>query len=171
MSEPRSRRSATTRLLGLALLVMLTAACGRSPRVGTGTVAQAKTRVIALVNATGAAVRSRVTFEPVRSADELPCKKTLFGYSVGSTHTRRAEVPTEVAVKPRRNGPGDGASLLPTIEQYWRNQGYAIDRSGMSDRRFPKLRARVGTDELLVATGYVGLPQLNLYAVSACVRS
>jgi hypothetical protein len=65
---------------------------------------------------------------------------------------------------------GDGASLLPGIEQFWRSRGYTIDRSGLSDRSYPKVRARVGADDLLVATGYVGLPRLNLYGVSACVK-
>jgi hypothetical protein len=162
------------RLLALGLLVVVTAGCGRGPRIAPGTLAQAKTRVIDLVNATGAVIESRVAFVPAQHADELPCKKTLLGFTVGNTGTRRAEVPIEIAVDTAANATGgttDGASLLPTIERYWRAQGYTIDRSGMSDRQFPKLRASVGADELLVATGYVGLPQLNLYAVSACVRS
>ena len=66
---------------------------------------------------------------------------------------------------------GDGAALLPGIERYWHSLGYTIDTSGLSDRSFPKVRAHVGADDLIVATGYVGLPRLNLYVVSACVRS
>jgi hypothetical protein len=163
---PRPRRVASARLLGAALVLVLAAGCGHGPRIASGTLARAKVRVAALVNATGTAVGSRVAFVPVPTADELPCKKTLFGFTVGDTGAHRAEVPVEVRVTS-----GDGAALLPGIERYWRSQGYTIDRSGLSDRQFPKVRAHVGTDDLLVATGYVGLPRLNLYGVSACVRS
>lgn len=148
------------------LLVTLAAGCGHSPRIAPESLAQAKARVVALVNATGAAVGSRVTFVPARTADELPCKKTFLGYTVGNTDAHRAEVPVEVPV----TGSRDGASLLPDIETYWRSLGYTIDRSGLSDREFPKVRAHVGADYLLVATGYIGLPQLNLYGVSGCVK-
>jgi hypothetical protein len=154
------------RLAALSLLVVVAAGCGRSPRIGSGTLAQAKTRVIALVNETGAVVAPNVTFVTADSADELPCNKKLLGYTVGHTNAHQAEVPIEIAVK----GSADGASLLPAIESFWQSKGFTIDRSGMSDRQFPKLRAHAGAGVLLVATGYVGLPRLNLYGVSPCVR-
>ena len=95
----------------------------------------------------------------------LPCRKRLLGYAVGDTGARQAEVPLPVIL----TGTGNGASLLPRIERYWRSRGYTIDGSGLSDRHFPKVRAHAGSD-LLVATGYADLPEVNLYAVSACVE-
>ena len=96
----------------------------------------------------------------------MPCKKRFLGYVVGDTGAHRAELPVVVPL----TGAGDGASLLPRIEKYWRSLGYTIDRSGLSDRQFPKVRAHVDTGDLIVATGYVGLPEVNLYAVSPCVK-
>lgn len=162
MSKPRSAP-----FVAAAFAVVLGAGCAGTPRIASGHLADAKARVVALVNATGRSVGSRLSFVPAQSADELPCKKKFLGYSVGDTGAHQAEVPVSVAV----TGGSDGAALLPGIETYWRKQGYPIDRSGLSDRQFPKLRAHAGNDVLLVATGYVGLPRLNLYAVSACVRS
>jgi hypothetical protein len=161
MSRPRSAP-----FVAVAFAVVLGAGCAGTPRIAAGHLADAKARVLALVNATGRSVGSRLAFVPAQSADELPCKKKFLGYSVGDTGAHQAEVPISVAV----TGGSDGAALLPAIEAYWRGRGYTIDRSGLSDRQFPKLRAHAGTDALLVATGYVGLPRLNLYAVSACVR-
>ena len=162
MSKPRSAP-----FVAAAFAVVLGAGCAGTPRIAAGHLADAKARVVALVNATGRSFGAHVAFVPVESADELPCKKKLFGYSVGDTGAHQAELPISVAV----TGGSDGAALLPRLETYWRAQGYTIDRSGLSDRQFPKLRAHAGNDSLLVATGYVGVPRLNLYAVSACVRA
>jgi hypothetical protein len=151
----------------IAISTLLGSGCAGTPRIADGTLAEAKTRVVALVKATGRAVGPRAVDVPVNGADELPCKKRFLGYVVGDTGAHRAEVPVVVML----TGRGDGASLLPRIERYWRSRGYTIDRSGLSDHHFPKVRAHVGSGELLVATGYVGLPEVNLYGVSACVRS
>jgi hypothetical protein len=159
---PRSRATVV-----IVAALLLGTGCTRSDKVADGNLADAKTRVIALVKATGRAIGPRALDVPVRGADELPCKKRFLGYVVGDAGARRAEVPVIVQL----TGPGDGASLLPRIERYWRSRGFTIDGSGLSDRSFPKLRARVDSGELLVATGSVGLPEVNLYGVSACVRS
>lgn len=144
--------------------LLLGSGCAGTPRVAVGTLADAKTRVIALVKETGRAIGPRAPSVPVHGADELPCKKRFLGYVVGDTGAHRAEVPVVVQL----TGTGDGASLLARIERYWRSRGFTIDRSGLSDHHFPKVRAHVDTGELLVATGYVGLPEVNLYGVSAC---
>jgi hypothetical protein len=147
--------------------VLFGGGCAGTPKIAGGSLGEAKTRVIALLKATGRAIGPRAVDVPVHGADELPCKKRFLGYVVGDTGAHRAELPVVVML----TGTGDGASLLPRIEAYWRSRGYTIDRSGLSDRHFPKVRAHVGSGELLVATGYVGLPQINLYGVSECVRS
>lgn len=153
-------------MVAIAIAVTVGAGCAGTPRIAKGTLADAKTRVTALVAATADAIGPRAPNVSVGAPDLLPCKKRFLGYVVGDTGAHRAELPVVVPL----TGEGDGASLLPRIERYWRSRGYTIDRSGMSDRVFPKVRARVGTGDLLVATGYAGLPEVNLYAVSPCVR-
>jgi hypothetical protein len=161
----RPRRRSPARAVGVVAVVVLAAGCTGTPPIAGGTLAKAKARVIALVDETGAALGPRAPRVRVVSAGELPCKKRLLGYAVGDTGARQAEVPLPVIL----SGTGDGASLLPRIEAYWRSRGYTIDRSGLSDRHFPKVRAHAGSD-LLVATGYADLPEVNLYAVSPCLR-
>lgn len=167
MSVPRSRVPQPVAMLAIiASVALFGAGCAGTPRIADGTLADAKARVVELVNTTAAAIGPRAPDMPARSADELPCKKQLFGYAVGDTGAHRAEVPVPMLL----TGNGDGASLLPRIEHYWRARGYTIDRSGLSDHHFPKVRAHIATGDLLVATGYVGAPEINLYAVSPCVR-
>lgn len=170
MSVP-GLRAVERHSLGASLLIVIAVTlgtgCAGTPRIATGTLAAEKTRVVALVTATGRLLGPRAPDVPVQSPDELACKKQFLGYSVGDTGAHRAEVTALVTL----TGTGDGASLLAGIERYWRARKYSIDRRGMSDQHFPKVRATVGTGELLVATGYVGYPQVNLYAVSPCVRS
>jgi hypothetical protein len=157
----------SVRMVLVAAAVAFGSGCAGTPRIEQGTLADAKTRVVALVTATGGAIGPRAPDVSVGTADELPCKKRFLGYVVGDTGAHRAEVSAIVKL----TGQGDGASLLGGIERYWRAHKYSIDRRGISDQHFPKLRATDGTGDLLVATGYVGLPQVNLYAVSPCVRS
>ncbi len=152
-------------VLALAATLLL-GGCTGSPRIASQNLATARARVLALVNETGTAIGAPADFVPAAGADLLPCKKKFLGYSVGDTGAHHAEVPVVVPL-----ASGTGAALLPRIEAYWRAQGYTIDRSGMGDRTFPKLRAHVGNDYLLIATGYATLPEVNLYGVSACVRS
>src|SRR5438445_515578 len=117
MSVPTSRRVAI-----IALVVVFGAGCTGTPHIAGGTLADAKTRVVDLVNATAAAMGPRAPDLPARSADELPCKKRLLGYAVGDTGAHHAEVPVPMLL----TGSGDGASLLPRIERYWRSRGYTI---------------------------------------------
>jgi hypothetical protein len=163
---PRLRNTGPARAAILAAACLFAAGCSGSPRVAAVKLATARHEVVALVNATGAAIDPPAHYVPVGGADLLPCKKKLLGYSVGDTGAHHAEAPVRVAL-----ASGDGAALLGRIEHYWRDRGYRIDRSGMGDKTFPKLRAFVGADYELIATGYVGLPEVNLYGVSACARS
>lgn len=166
MSGPRARRSWSARLAGLGLVVVLGTGCTQSPKIASGNLAAAKLHILTLVNQTGVALGTTAEFTPARTADALPCYKKAFGYTVKHLDANQAEVPLPIKV----NGDGTGAALLSRVERYWRSRGYTIDRSGMSDKHYPKLRAHAG-DNLLVATGYVTLPQINLYGVTPCVRS
>ena len=163
---PTSERRSRSALVLIVMAVTLGTACTGTPRIAKGTMADAKARVVALVTASGTAIGPRARSVPVEAADQLPCKKRFLGYVVGDAGAHRAETSAVVML----TGPGDGASLLGDIERYWRARGYSIDRSGLSDHHFPKVRATVGTGDLLVATGYAGAPEVNLYAVSPCVR-
>lgn len=166
MAEPRSRRLLRARIAALGVVVILASGCTGSPHVASGSLADAKQRILALVNATGAAIGAPAKFTPAHVADPLPCNKTLLGYTVGHLSAHHAEVPVTLAI----SGPHDGRDLLPRVERYWTSKGYKIDRSGLSDHRYPKIRTHVGGD-LLVATGYVGVHQINVYGVTPCVRS
>jgi hypothetical protein len=165
MHRPRSGSVRSVRFAALALTVVLAAGCTGSPPIESGTLAQAQQRVLALVNATGEAIGSPAEFKPVRSATELPCYKTLLGYTVSHLKASRASVPILFSIKGNVQGP----ALLPRVERYWESRGYPIDRSGLSDSRFPKVRAHVG-DDLLVATGFAGAATMTLYGVSPCTR-
>ena len=150
------------------MLVATLAGCS-TPRTGSGTLAEAKSRIVDLVNQTAAQIGSPVDAAPVKRADALPCRKHFLGYTISRLSTHRAEATDPIAFTTTTTTQ-DGASLLPRVEAYWKSRGWSVDRSGMSDRHYPKLRTHVGGD-LLVATGYVRLHQINLYGVSECVRS
>jgi hypothetical protein len=151
---------------GAVALVIVGSGCASNPHIASGTFAQQGREVVAIVNATGNAIGAPAEFKPVTEADPLPCYKKMFGYTVKHLAANQAEIPTFFKV----SGGTDGASLLPRVEKYWKSKSYAVDRSGLSDHRYPKLRTHIGAD-LLVVTGYTGVSQMNLYAVSPCVRS
>lgn len=157
-----SRRRA---LGALVLLAAVLAGCS-TPVTGPGTLAEAKHRVGDLVNQTAEQLGSPVVYKRVTASDPVPCRKHLLGYTISRLATHRAEVIDPITFKGSQNG----ASLLGRVETYWKSRGWPIDRSGLSDHHYPKLRTHVGGD-LLVATGYVALPQIDLYGVSECVRS
>jgi hypothetical protein len=159
--------SVSARLRRVAALAAVAVLAGCStPVTGAGTLTEAKHRVADLVNETAGQIGSPVTFEAAPPADALPCRKHFLGYTVSRLATHRAEVTDPIAF----TGIEDGAALLPRVEAYWKSRGWKVDRSGLSDRHYPKIRTHVGHD-LLVATGYVALHQINLYGVSDCVKS
>jgi hypothetical protein len=142
------------------------AACSTSPRIASGTFAEQEQRIVALVNGTGSAIGSPANFTPALTANPLPCYKKTLGYTVKHLAANHAEVPVIIKI----SGNTQGTALLARVERYWKSRGYVIDRRGLSDPRFPKIRTHVG-DDLLVATGYATGNELNLYGVTPCVRS
>jgi hypothetical protein len=171
MPEPRSGRVRSARLAGVAALVVVvlvvaTAGCSSNPTIVTGTFAQREQRIVALVNATGEAIGAPAEFTPADRANPLPCYKKMLGYTVKHLAANHAELPIVIMIK----GDVDGPALLPRVERYWKSRGFVIDRSGLSDPRFPKLETHVG-DDLLVATGFTAAHEMTLYGVTPCVRS
>jgi hypothetical protein len=154
------------RLAGIALLVVVAAGCSSNPPIASGTFAQAQQRIVALVNATGEAIGAPAEFTPAHRANPLPCYKKVLGYTVKHLAANHAELPIPIAI----TGTVDGPALLPRVERYWKSLGFVIDRTGLSDPRFPKLETHVG-DDLLVATGFTGAHEMTLYGVTPCVRS
>ncbi|HEX4492494.1 MAG TPA: hypothetical protein VH914_14905 [Acidimicrobiia bacterium] len=150
----------------VVVAITLVAGCS-TPATGSGTLTEARHRIVDLVNETAQQIGSPVAFKAlaVSKTDPVPCRKHFLGYTISRLATHRAEVTDPMAF----TGGDDGASLLPRVEAYWRSRGYTVDRSGLSDQHYPKLRAHVG-DDLLVATGYVGVHQINVYGVTPCVR-
>jgi hypothetical protein len=136
-----------------------------NPRIATGTFAEQQQRIVALVNATGEAIGAPAQFKPAHKANPLPCYKKVLGYTVKHLAANHAELPIPIAI----TGDVDGPALLPRVERYWQSRGFVIDRSGLSDPRFPKLETHVG-DDLLVATGFTGAHEMTLYGVTPCVK-
>jgi hypothetical protein len=169
MLEPRSRRVRSLRLVAVGLLapigLVMGSGCSSSPQVATGTFAEQQQRIVELVNATGAAIGAPAQFKAAHTANPLPCYKKMLGYTVKHLAANHAELPIVIMI----TGDVDGPALLPRVERYWKSRGYVIDRSKLSDLRFPKLETHVG-DDLLVATGYVGAHEINLYGVTPCVK-
>jgi hypothetical protein len=171
MPEPRSRRVRSLRLAGIAALAVVALSvvatgCSSNPTIATGTFAERGQRIVALVNATGEAIGAPAEFTPAHKANALPCYKKTLGYTVKHLAANHAELPIVIMIK----GDVDGPALLPRVERYWMSRGYVIDRSKLSDPRFPKLETHVG-DDLLVATGFTGAHEMTLYGISPCVRS
>jgi hypothetical protein len=154
------------RLAGIALLVVAATGCTTSPRIASGNFAEQQQRIVALVDATGAAIGSPAQFKAVKTANPLPCYKKMLGYTVKHLAANHAEVPVLIPL----SGDARGPALLPRVERYWKSRGFVIDRSGLSDPRFPKIRAHVG-DDLLVATGYASGHEMTLYGLTPCVGS
>src|SRR4051794_12615306 len=156
----------------IAIVCAVAAGCS-SPSIGRDSYETGRRRVVELLNESGAALPAGSGFHPVslRDTDREVCRKKFLGYSLGGQDGRRPEV-TAIANLPKGTDP---SSMLPRIEQVWRQHGYTVDRSALDDPRFPKLRARVG-DYSLVATsfshtpGFSTAPRVTLYAVGACMK-
>jgi hypothetical protein len=166
MPEPKSRPLRSVRVVAVGLLVVLGTGCSSSPRIASGSFAASSRRIVSLINATGDAIGAPAEFTPARAANPLPGYKKVLGYTVEHLAANHAEVPVLINI----TGTIDGRALLPRVERYWKSRGFTIDRSGLGDPRFPKVRAHVGSD-LLVATGFVGSHEMTLYGVTPCVRS
>jgi hypothetical protein len=160
-------RGVASAVLALGLAAGLLSACSK-PSTGPGDLASGRERVVDLVEEAAAALPPglAVTVTPPTETGEVTCRKKLLGYAVGSAGTHRAEVPllvdTPAGTNPR--------AALTAIEQRWRDQGYDIDRSGLSSERYPKIRARIDGYEV-VATADLQTPRLTFYAVSPCLTS
>lgn len=105
-------------------------------------------------------------YEPPTEVGTIRCRKTIAGYAVGATGAHRAEVPLLVYTP-------DGESttaLLARIEAAWRAAGYRLDRSRLDESRFPQLRAHAPAGYDVVATALPASAQIDLYAVSPCLR-
>jgi len=151
-------------LLGAAAL--LGASGCSQPARGTDSLATGRARVLALVTDTLSVLPAGVhPSEP--ATGETPCKRTFLGYAIGNTGRHRVEAPILVAVDPKV----DPRSALAPIEARWRALGFTIDRSDLSDARYPKIRARTPDGYDIVATALLKpTRQLNLYAASKCLR-
>ncbi len=173
MRRALSRAATRTRVVGsLALAVVALAGCSE-PGTGSDDFAAGQARVVALLNEAGAVLPPAADFEPVTIADtdRETCRDKFLGFAVGESGTRQAQVPAIVELA----GTGlDPDAAIEAIAAMWAERGYAIDRSGLDDERYPKLRARVD-GYLVVATsnsdtpGFDDKPRVTLYAVSECL--
>jgi hypothetical protein len=158
-------------LVALVALVALTG-CS-SPRTASGTLDEGKQRVTALVLEAAHALPANSTFTPPTLVGSPACRRSLAGFGAGTTGAHRAEVPLFVfppADRPAR-------PLLTDLGDAWEKAGYRVDRSRMGTQRFPQLRATTPDGFTVAATAFAQLPgkptikpQIDLYAVSPCLR-
>ncbi len=174
MSAHPARLRARPRLvLGCVVTAVCTAAGCSTPSVAGESFQRGRHRVVELLDESGAALPAGSGFRPVTlsDTDREVCRKKFLGYSLGGSVARRPEV-TQIVNLPKGTDPD---TMVPRIEAVWRAHGYRIDRSGLSDPKFPKLRAYTG-DYTLVATsfshtpGFSDAPRITLYVVGACMR-
>jgi hypothetical protein len=109
--------------------------------------------------ATGASI-DRPTHGPVT------CRRRVLGFAAGDAGSRKVEsaesidLPDDAPVRP----------MLERIANNWRSEGYDVDDAAIDDERFPKVSARVRNGYEVVATRLLAQHQLELYAVSRCLR-
>jgi hypothetical protein len=156
-----------------ALAALVSASACSTPHTASGTLDTGKQRVTALVLGTAHALPATATFTPPTLVGTQPCRRSLAGFGAGATGAHRAEVP--LFVFPLANQPA--APLLAKIETAWEKAGYRIDRSRLDVQRFPQLRATTPDGFTVSATAFAQLPgrpavkpQIDLYAVSPCLR-
>jgi hypothetical protein len=158
----------SARVRGLAAILGLLALAGcSSPASGDDTLAAGRERVEALVADAAATLPSTVEPQKPFASGSVACRRKFLGYATGTTGRRRAEAPILVPVP-------DGISprsLLDPIEAHWQEEGFTIDRDGLSDERYPKIRATTPDGYEIVATAIMyGPTRVDLYAVSQCLQ-
>lgn len=152
-------------MIALALGALACAGCS-TPQTASGSLQQGKQRVVQLVLQAAKALPATSTYQPPTEVGTQPCRKTFAGYVVGSTGTNHAQVPLVV-----RTPPNEPAShLLGRIARVWTAAGYRLDRSRAGESQYPQIRAHAPAGYDVVATAVYNAPQINLYAVSGCLR-
>jgi hypothetical protein len=137
-----------------------------TPKMAPGSLAQGKERVVQLVLEAVHALPRTAEYQPPTEVGTQPCRKTILGYAVGSTGAHRAEVPLLVSTPAAQST----TALLARIDAAWRAAGYRLDRSRFHESRFPQLRAHAPAGYDVVATALPTASQIDLYAVSPCLR-
>jgi hypothetical protein len=145
-----------------------------SPRTASGTLEAGKQRVTALVLDAAHALPPATKFTPPTLVGTQVCRKSLAGFAAGTTGAHRAQVP--LIVYPPADTPAE--PLLADIEAAWKKSGYRLDRSRIHEDRFPQVSATTPDGFEVVATAFAQLPepaptvtpQIDLYAVSPCLR-
>lgn len=149
------------------ILGLLAVAGCSTPATGDGTLTEGQARTEELV--ADAAATLPATVEPQKPfvSGSVACRRKFLGFATGTTGARRAEAPILVPV-PAGTSP---RSLLDPIAALWEDEGYEIDRGGLSDERYPKIRATTSDGYEIVATAIMyGPNRLDLYAVSPCLQ-
>ena len=160
--------------LGAALaLTLALVACGgcSTPRTAAGSLEQGKQRVAELVLEAARDLPATAQFRPPTEEGAEPCRKTFAGYVIGHTGAHRAQVP--LIVYPPSNVLA--SDWLTILEADWTKAGYRLDRSRIHESRFPQVTATTADGYEIAATAFVPppsdtRPQIDLYAVSQCMR-
>jgi hypothetical protein len=152
--------------IGLVLGVAVMGAGCSTPKTAPGSLAQGKERVAQLVLDAAHALPATSQYTPPTEVGTQTCRKTIVGYAFGTTGAHRVELPLLVSTAKGQSA----TSLLARIEAAWRAAGYRLDRSRLHDGRFPQLRAHAPGGYDVVATALPAASQIDLYAVSPCLR-
>jgi hypothetical protein len=152
--------------IALVLGVVVTGAGCSTPKTAPGSLAQGKERVARLVLDAAHALPASSQYQPPTEVGTQPCRKTIVGYAFGTTGADRAEVPLLVSIPASQST----TALLARIGAVWRAAGYRLDRSRLQESRFPQLRAHAPEGYDVVATALPTASQIDLYAVSPCLR-
>jgi hypothetical protein len=160
----RRLRSVLVPLAAVLLGVVLLGACA-SPATGEDDYELGSRVVATLVQE---AANSSGTGAPSDEPHTGPvtCRHRVLGFRAGSAGTRKVESALTVDLP-------EGApvrQMLAAIAAHWRDKGYDVDDSVITDDRFPKVSARVRDGYEVVATRLLAQNQLLLYAVSPCLR-
>jgi hypothetical protein len=158
-----SARTATV----LAVLALITLPGCSTPASGSDSLAEGEGRVAELVENATKTLPDTVEPQTPYETGTVACRRKFLGYATGTTGRRRAEAPILVPVP-------DGVSpraLLDPIAEQWTDAGFTVNRDGLSDERYPKIRATTPDGYEVVATAIMyGPPRLDLYAVSRCLK-
>src|SRR5262245_4992554 len=147
--------------VGFAVLL---AACS-TPATGSDDYRSGAQRVEQLVTdaATSAATGARIDRA---LSGPVTCRRHFLGYAVAKAGSKRAESPLSIDLP--ENAPV--RPMLERITEQWRANGFDVDESAIDDKRFPQVRARVPGGYEVAATRLLAQDQLELYAVSRCLR-
>jgi hypothetical protein len=142
-----SRRIA---LLLIVIGAVATAGGCSTPKTASGSFDQGKQQVVRLVLDAARALPATSRYQPPTEVGSQLCKKTIAGYTIGSTGAHRAQVP--LIVYPPKDS--SLTEMFGDLTASWRKANDAIDRSRENEKRFPQVHAHAAGGNEVIATAF-----------------